>query len=72
MTDSNPSLEERVDELEIRLAHQDRLIEELNEVITRQQDRMDRLVRDLRRITEALHGISGPTEGGEDAPPPHY
>jgi len=49
--------EDRLTELEIRITHQDRLLEELNEVITADARRLRDLeqeVDQLRRIIETL------------------
>ncbi len=67
--------DERFIDLETRLAHQERLIEQLNEVLTDQQSRLTRLeevsesLKDrLRAIGEGGAGTSAP----EDERPPHY
>jgi len=67
-------VEARITELETRLSYQDRLMDELNEVVTRQQDQIDRLVRELKGVREHLKGQqgSGLARPDEEAPPPHY
>jgi SlyX protein len=64
-------MEKRLDELEIRVAHQDRTIGELNDVISAQWKKIDGLERMLRRLDEELQGMAG-----DEAPPvqkpPHY
>ncbi len=66
-------MEDRITELETRLSYQDRLIQELNEVVTRQQDQIDRLTRDLERLFRQMQGQqSGLARPDEEAPPPHY
>jgi SlyX protein len=66
----NP-LEKRIDELEMRVAHQDKTISELNDVITAQWKKTDALERQLRRLGEELQALDS-----NDAPanqkPPHY
>ncbi len=62
-------LEERINGLESRIAFQDREIEELNGVVTRQQDQIDRLLKDTKELIEqvkALEVIKTPDS------PPHY
>ena len=66
--------EERLVEIETKLAHQEYLLNELNEVITKQQEiirhleeRYGTLKDRLRSITEAL-----PAAGTPDEVPPHY
>jgi len=67
-------LEQRIIELETRLSYQDHTIGELNEVVTRQQDQIDRLTEDLKRIRDHLKGqqSSGLARPDEEVPPPHY
>jgi SlyX protein len=67
-------LEERLAELEIRLAFQDRTIQELNDVVTVQQGMIDRMVRELEALRAHLRSIA-PTlvaSRSEETPPPHY
>ncbi|MCA0434236.1 MAG: SlyX family protein [Proteobacteria bacterium] len=65
------SLETRIDDLEIRLAHQDRAIADLNDVITGQWKKIEALERQLRRLNEEMQALES-----SDAPPiqkpPHY
>lgn len=49
MTDSNAH---PIEVLEIRLAHQERMIEELNSVVTRQAEDMARMTRRLEALVE--------------------
>lgn len=66
--------EERLVEIETKLAHQEYLLSELNDVVAKQQEiimqleeRYGTLVERLRSISEAL-----PAEGAKDERPPHY
>jgi SlyX protein len=67
-------LENRIIELETRLSYQDHVIQELNEVVVRQQDQIDSLIRDGRRIREHLkeQNQTEVPRPEEEAPPPHY
>ena len=70
MTDRDP----RLTELEVALAHQERLSEELSEVVRDQADRLDRLDR---RVTALLDRLAALEAGGTAAPPadarpPHW
>jgi SlyX protein len=66
--------EERFIDLETRLAHQDNLLHELNDVVSRQQTKImqlealcQSLIARVCSIGEAL-----PDAGGNDEGPPHY
>ncbi len=64
--------ESRVIDLEIRLTHQEATLQELNEVLVRQQRIMDALALQIRILREQLHVASTPTPPADDTPPPHY
>ncbi len=68
--------EERFIDLESRLAHQDQLLHELNDVVTGQQARLMQLEELCRSLIDRVRSI-GEGEGGEsgdpaDERPPHY
>lgn len=72
-TDPNDSAQ-RLTELETRVAFQDQTIQELNEVVTRQQREIDHLTRELEALRERLRGFtpSPVVPPDEETPPPHY
>lgn len=66
-------MEERVTELESRLAFQDDTIQALNDVLVVQQRVLERLQRQVAALAKRQEDISGHFESTEDeAPPPHY
>lgn len=68
-------MESRIVELEIRVAHQEVTLQELNDVIVRQQRLIDRLVRDLdvlRQQLQAQARLLATVPAAEETPPPHY
>jgi len=75
MTAGNSDLEQRLDELESRLAFQDDLIESLNEVITRQDREITNMASQLKdlftRVSEQAETAT-PGAAAEHEPPPHY
>jgi SlyX protein len=65
---------DRLEELEIRVAFQDRTIQELNDVVTRQQSEITRLAREIESLKGRL-GVLMPelvVPRSEETPPPHY
>lgn len=66
--------DDRLVEIESRLAHQERLLEELNDAVAAQQASVLRLEETCRALTDrvrAMHDtLAGP--GPADERPPHY
>jgi SlyX protein len=67
-------MSERYDELEIQLTHQQRYLDELNGLVYRQQQEIDRLAAELRQVKEQLQIVlpSLTREPEDEMPPPHY
>ena len=61
-------------ELQTQLSYQDDSVQQLNEVVTRQQGELDNLRRDVEVLKQQLQLlIASQSEAAEDeAPPPHY
>lgn len=67
-------MEERLTALEIQITHQEHLVQELNEVVYRQQLAIDRVSSQLEEIKAQLQVVlpSMVKDEGEEEPPPHY
>lgn len=67
-------LEKRLVEFETRLAFQDHTLQALNDVVTRQQQQIEALVREIQALKDRLRAAApspvGPLE--DEKPPPHY
>jgi SlyX protein len=66
-------MENRVTELEVKLAFAEDLLETLNTTVYRQQERieqLERIVRDLRQLV--LQAIPAEQRSLRDEIPPHY
>ncbi|MFZ4479672.1 MAG: SlyX family protein [Rhodoferax sp.] len=68
-----PDTDQRLIDLEIKAAFAEDLLDQLNEIIVRQQQQIDQLIREIAHLRQ-----SG-TDGGAGAPrnpredlPPHY
>lgn len=68
---SMTTTDQRLNELEMRVAHQDKTIAELNDVITAQWKKLDALERQLGRLGDELEAMA-PTELPANQKPPHY
>jgi SlyX protein len=64
----------RIEALEVRVAYQDRVIEELNEAVTAQWKQLDRLAKDVARMSDRIKSVEESVPGSDapDPPPPHY
>lgn len=68
------SLSDRIDEMEIHLAHQDQVIEDLNSVIARQWTQIEAMARQLAKLGDRVHVVEEQTgdPASDEPPPPHY
>ena len=67
--------EERIINLEIKFAHQDDFINQLNQVVTQQQKTIERLekeILDLKRNINSGNGVDTMNRTIQDDKPPHY
>jgi SlyX protein len=66
--------EERLIDLEIKLAYQEDLLQELNSIVASQQQQISRLEETCKLLYERLKGLSSVNElnQSDNEPPPHY
>ena len=68
--------DERLVDIETKLAHQELVVEQLNEIVTGQQASIRRLEETCRALAERLRTIADNAATGagrpEDDIPPHY
>lgn len=69
---SGQELEGRVEALETLAAHQERTIEELNEVIASQWKEIELLKRRLARLDDQLREVEAGLPAPPNQKPPHY
>ena len=63
----------RIEQLEARIAHQERTIEDLNNSVTEQWRQIDGLTKQLERVAARLQHVEDNTPpGAAEPPPPHY
>ncbi|MEO1888538.1 MAG: SlyX family protein [Cycloclasticus sp.] len=68
-------MENRITELEIKVAYQEDTIQQLDRVICQLQDQMDLLKKQIRRLLENAHEpneSTGDLQSVIDEAPPHY
>jgi SlyX protein len=71
MSDDRFMTEQRLLDMEVRLAHQDKTIADLNDVIASQWKKLDGLERQLRQLDAELQALDVDT-GPAQQKPPHY
>ena len=63
----------RIEALEMRIAHQERIIEELNNAITEQWKQIESLTRQVARMADRLQQVAdNAAPNAPEPPPPHY
>jgi len=64
----------RFEELETRIAHQERAIEDLNTTVTEQWKHIDALTKQIVKFGDRLQQVedNAPTPAADEPPPPHY
>jgi len=74
MSQETQDLLERIDRLEMRLAHQDQTIEDLNQAVIAQWKQLDEQRRQLARLGERVEigEQRADLAGLPEPPPPHY
>ena len=71
--DVSAKLEERFQALEHKVSHQEYTMDELNSVVTRQQDQIDSLTEEVKKFRALVEENSEPTiDASDEPPPPHY
>ncbi len=66
MNDTRDELQERITELEIRYAHQEHQIEELNDEVILCHRRLDALEKENRRLRDSLKALTPDTPESPD------
>lgn len=73
MTMDHPDrIEHRLTDLEVKASFSEHMLDQLNQVIVRQQDQIDRLTRELAELRERRPSADGEFRSLRDELPPHY
>lgn len=78
MSKSEPDrseLIERISDLEMRVVHQDRTIDDLNDMVAKQWIAIEQLNQQFTRLKDRIGAIESTgtaTKSEDEAPPPHY
>lgn len=71
-TPEDEELETRFIELETKLMYQDKMLDELNRVVTSHTTTLDELMLRIRRLEETLRAALDVDGKPPNEPPPHY
>jgi SlyX protein len=71
MTQST-NTEQRLTDLEIKIAYADDLLDQLNQTIFRQQQQIERLAREMEALRRQMPEGNAPFQSLRDELPPHY
>ena len=68
------ALAARIDNLEMRITHQDEIIEVLNRTIVEQWGKLDQALAHIKRLEERIREVSDGSgrDAYDEPPPPHY
>lgn len=71
---SQQALADRIDNLEMRVAHQDEIIETLNTTVIAQWARVDEALARIKLLEARLREVqvSAIRDPSDETPPPHY
>ena len=68
-----PDIERRLTELEVKFTFTEDLVDRLNEVVVRQQQHIDALIREIHTLRQQVsRADTGTTRGSREELPPHY
>lgn len=71
--DRSEEIEGRFQTIESKVLYQERTVDELNDVVTAQQDQIDELIAETKRLRQIIEGAQdGGVDADEEPPPPHY
>ncbi len=71
--DTTPQIEQRLTDLEIKASFTEDTLDRLNDVVVRQQQQIDRLLRELAALREQGASAEAPAfRSLRDELPPHY
>jgi SlyX protein len=73
MTDPD-AIQARIEALEVRVAYQDKVIEDLNQAVIDQWKKIDALRRQLNEVLDRVQEVEDNAGGpaAPEPPPPHY
>jgi len=65
-------VDERLTDLEVKASYSEDLLDHLNELVVRQQQQIDLLIREVAKLKEQRSAPDGGGEAPVDERPPHW
>ena len=65
-------LQDRIDRLEAHVAEQERVIQDMSEVMAKQWSNLDAMSAKVNRLLDRLSAVETERVAPDEAPPPHY
>ncbi|MFL0804511.1 MAG: SlyX family protein [Agarilytica sp.] len=74
MAEQNEDKSDDISELQMRVAFQEDMIASLNEQVSKQEQEIDLLQKQLQHLYTKMASLANSLDepGGDEAPPPHY
>ena len=66
------SMDQRINDLEIKASFSEELVDQLNAIVTRQQTEIAALIREVQQLRALIPGKDGGGSGLLQELPPHY
>lgn len=65
-------MDTRLENIEIQMAYMEKTVEQLNQVVIKQQDQIDLLIQAIKQLKQQQQGNALVRPLSEEIPPPHY
>ena len=67
-----PAVDRRLTDLEVKASFTEDLVDHLNDLVARQQEQIDLLIREVGKLKDRAPDTSGAPRDLRDEMPPHY
>jgi len=72
MPDAHDATDKRLTDLEVKLSFTEDLVDHLNDLVTRQQEQIDLLMREVGKLKDRAPDTGGQGRDPREDIPPHY
>ena len=68
----DPRIDKRLTDLEVKASFSEDLVDHLNDLVARQQEQIDLLIREVGKLKDRAPDTGGATRDPREDLPPHY